>query len=415
MKKQPAALAAALLLCLPLMGAARTTGSLSSALLSKPSSAQAAARPSSASAGVAVSWAVQPAVQCDGIYPLQQYRGSGDEDDFNARRNQTDDGLLCINRNGKKGLIDSAGREVVPSVYTEIAVGYDARYLLTDDVNASFTLNNGRTVALSEQQAMEIGGTAPEPVLVWVPMRSAVYRNGGADASLDTVYTRRVPVAAEVVTGLGSYDTYTSAGKMVLTDGAKPVSGQQYDGAGAYSSGLIPMKKNGKWGYLDAAGKTVIPFQYDACWDRYPGETTGLPFNASYGTVVLCRGGRYSLADTAGNVLIPEGTYEKLCPVYKDTLWASQNGTWGVLKLSKALAATQTGLGAPAAGGSKTAVTTADHGLILRSGPGSGYARLAVIPKGTAVVLQDSRDGWYKVQYNGRTGWVSGQYLTVQG
>ena len=34
MKKQPAALAAALLLCLPLMGAARTTGSLSSALLS---------------------------------------------------------------------------------------------------------------------------------------------------------------------------------------------------------------------------------------------------------------------------------------------------------------------------------------------------------------------------------------------
>ena len=37
----------------------------------------------------------------------------------------------------------------------------------------------------------------------------------------------------------------------------------QYQDAGAFSNGLAPVKKNGKWGYIDTDNKTVIPFRYD--------------------------------------------------------------------------------------------------------------------------------------------------------
>lgn len=37
----------------------------------------------------------------------------------------------------------------------------------------------------------------------------------------------------------------------------------KYEDAGTFNNGLAPVKQNGKWGYIDETGKTVIPFQYD--------------------------------------------------------------------------------------------------------------------------------------------------------
>lgn len=37
----------------------------------------------------------------------------------------------------------------------------------------------------------------------------------------------------------------------------------KYEDAGSFNEGLAAVKENGKWGYIDETGKTVIPFQYD--------------------------------------------------------------------------------------------------------------------------------------------------------
>lgn len=55
-------------------------------------------------------------------------------------------------------------------------------------------------------------------------------------------------------------------------------------------------------------------------------------------------------------------------------------------------------------------VTTAN--LNLRSGPGTGYAILAVIPKGTTVSVESVSGGWGKLTYAGKTGFSSMTYLT---
>ena len=60
-----------------------------------------------------------------------------------------------------------------------------------------------------------------------------------------------------------------------------------------------------------------------------------------------------------------------------------------------------------------TAVVTAGS-LRLRSEAGTGSSTLAQAPKGaTVTVEEDAGNGWYKVTYDGRTGYMSGEWLTI--
>ena len=56
----------------------------------------------------------------------------------------------------------------------------------------------------------------------------------------------------------------------------------------------------------------------------------------------------------------------------------------------------------------------------LRKGPGTGYARIFALPKGTKLTYlgktsTDSRGRkWYNVSYNGTAGWVSSRYSVLK-
>jgi SH3 domain-containing protein len=49
-----------------------------------------------------------------------------------------------------------------------------------------------------------------------------------------------------------------------------------------------------------------------------------------------------------------------------------------------------------------------------RSGPGTSYAVLRVIPVGTTLTVQAQSGSWYKVDWSGRVGWSYGAYLCAQ-
>lgn len=67
----------------------------------------------------------------------------------------------------------------------------------------------------------------------------------------------------------------------------------------------------------------------------------------------------------------------------------------------------QTALAAPAQ-------TTAN--LNLRSGPGTDYGVIVVIPSGSTVNVDgDPRNGFYPLTFNGRSGYASGDYLSIGG
>ena len=58
--------------------------------------------------------------------------------------------------------------------------------------------------------------------------------------------------------------------------------------------------------------------------------------------------------------------------------------------------------------------TTAGSSLRLRTGPATSFSIVTTLDKGVDVaVLDDTLDGWYKIAFNGNTGFVSADYLDI--
>ncbi len=60
-------------------------------------------------------------------------------------------------------------------------------------------------------------------------------------------------------------------------------------------------------------------------------------------------------------------------------------------------------------------MTATPYNVVIRSGPGTQYRRLGLLPvSGTApLVGRNSSNTWWQINFNGVVGWVSAQYAIV--
>lgn len=65
----------------------------------------------------------------------------------------------------------------------------------------------------------------------------------------------------------------------------------------------------------------------------------------------------------------------------------------------------------PSSTNSYWGIVDADPSLRLRSGPGTSYSILANVPYKTRVYVTEISNGWGKITYSGKTGWVSLDYV----
>lgn len=282
-----------------------------------------------------VHWAVEPSFAYDDVQPMM-YHGRKDRYDFNSNRGiVTADGnssFTVTDAEGEtlKGLTDVNGTVIAEPRFTDLYCDWDAQYAIVRDWDEFYTLDENGQLAPSTMQACHwIIGTCGYSPLVWVEDEGTFHCAGGCDTGIDpwTTSGSHAPCAAYWL------DTYEEnlplECKVVLTDGTRPVSNDQYEKAGAYSCGVIPVCQNGRWGYADEQGSLVFPCEYDASFMKsaYP---------ATEDTVVLCRDGQYALYNLDGTERIPFGVLDALRPVQGGRLWACQNGLWGVLELETA-------------------------------------------------------------------------------
>lgn len=52
--------------------------------------------------------------------------------------------------------------------------------------------------------------------------------------------------------------------------------------------------------------------------------------------------------------------------------------------------------------------------LSVRTGSNTSYTRIGMVKRGTKHKLLGEKDGWYKISYDGKTGWISGKYVSVE-
>ena len=132
--------------------------------------------------------------------------------------------------------------------------------------------------------------------------------------------------------------------KYAIWNGEKLQTDFIYDECGSENSDLLAVKKDGKWGYVNAKGKIVIPLKYDASWSDY--SPTGMMdgtyhvikdycYAASEGYVVLVKNGKWEIRSTDNKPVILPGIFEKILPAYEGKCWVKKNGKWGVIELNK--------------------------------------------------------------------------------
>ena len=69
----------------------------------------------------------------------------------------------------------------------------------------------------------------------------------------------------------------------------------------------------------------------------------------------------------------------------------------------------------PAQGATGNTVTASPYNVVIRSGPGTQFRRLGLLPNsGTAPVIgRNSNNSWWQINLNGLVGWVSSQYAPI--
>jgi len=165
-------------------------------------------------------------------------------------------GLLKAKQNNLWGIIDLKGEVIAPFVYEAIGEYSDKRALVTRNKKCGFVDEQGKAV---------IPVTYPFQESY---INNAVFRNG--------------------------YVLLKQKSKSIVLDTAgEKISFPGYEDIGLPSEGLIPVKKNKKWGYAEMNGRIKISCSYDDAVFFENGYAK-IKFNKNTGMI-----------DKSGNVVVP--------------------------------------------------------------------------------------------------------------
>ena len=226
---------------------------------------------------------------------------------------QSSDDRFPIARDGKVGFIDRQGREVIPPRFSTagdtahfnngLAPVFEANrgsgYI---DITGKFVIGPTMVWGWGRPFHEDIAG-----VLIW-GKNGAQNRPGWIDR------TGRI-----VFSGMGVEGMYFSSGLMPMPRAGKWgyvnknfqfVIKPQFDVATPFSEGLAEVTNNGKSGFIDTSGKVVIAVKYDMVWPFHDGLGR-VRYDTPDGTVMTLEGEQtryryqYGFVDHQGREVIP--------------------------------------------------------------------------------------------------------------
>lgn len=317
----------------------------------------------------AFEWRIRPFLEADDIYPLSVSPGAGAYGDFIAAD------YLLISRGGKAGLMTRGG-EILLEPETTRAYSYvndngDRHVLFTDGDPDSgdrvcFCVTTGALIRTADDVCTLCGGDLraggngmaalydPEKKVFGVmPAEKVRHAKAGDSLSLADGFVlngENVPDSASAQ-GITLPENFISSdltgngvlnGSFGVVRNGRAMTSFKYQNATDFKDGVAAFQQDGKWGYLNKAGRLVLPFEYDAAFPYFyakDGAPEILPYLPSEGYIALNQNGRAGYSNLNGEIVIPVGTFAAARPVFDGQAWAKQQGTglWGLAAFGAAV------------------------------------------------------------------------------
>lgn len=301
-------------------------------------------------------WYVEPTIEADNIDYATD--ASYYEKSLNEMGRQYSSPYAVIQKGDSLGLIDMEGRLKVDMQYESI-INYVGNYCL---------VKKGAKDAQDTYVIPPSDDDDDEMIPIWDWLYDYVVYNWYYHDGVHEVHEDDEPIRLEEFPPVAfpirkSEDTLDDEGKnweeqlsgslYAICRGDELVTDFIYDECGVSSCGVMAVCQNGKWGYVNESGETVISMEYDPSWKYYYDplkqckinfEVTGKIFPekmqkycyaASEGYIPLCKDGVWEMRDTSGKISIPAGTFEEIRPPYDGKCWVKQDGKWGVIEIQE--------------------------------------------------------------------------------
>lgn len=357
-------------------------------------------------------WIVEPSVEADDIQPVTYLNYACDKNGsyFNTAGLQVYDKVSIIHKNGKVGLISYTGMNISNIEFSGISyVDRDEKYYKLEGEKYAIIQKHFEVEKVNiEEDFHFLGGQ--ESYLIWVAELNALFDGQRPEYKAKVKYND--VIAASYVSKIKKTSEYDfeaiEDGSYILINNGSPVNNQIYEDAGVYSDEVIPLKLNGKWGYLDEKGSQVLPFEFDSCYENiYCGSVA---YNASNGFIVVKKESQYAIYDLEGKLVIDYGTFEAIRPVYEGMAWVKQDGKWGVIGLTQDVQGIS--VVAPKKTITKIEATVSEKsGARLRSGPGTDYDVIGMLSNNKKITICGITKDWSYIRVNSTYGWVKSDLI----
>ena len=372
-------------------------------------------------------WILKPTVVCDDIQPviLFGYKYENGIPQYNKNNSQAYDKVsLILNRSDNDplysnideqyyGLIAYNGLEIFPcrSDFIYATQNSDEKLIYITDreyneyIDEHYMINS----FTDYDEPMET-----DSILYWIKQFDCLM-----DCELGGVYSKDSAIQYNEPIAVFYSDEYEkegkntyvaiSDGKMVLLNNGKIISDRFYDDAGNYVDGIIPLKYNGKWGYVDKNGHTVIPFEFDSI-----NEESEIPaYDASCGFVVVKKNGKYAVYNTKGKLVLDYGILDEIRPVYNNMAWVKKDGKWGVIGLTADAGLEKAEKPTKRIKELQGRSVVDGYACPLLVAPGKNHDSLGGVDSSNDLVICGYTNDWVYVRNENVYGWAESQFIEV--
>lgn len=172
----------------------------------------------------------------------------------------TGDPLFVLTKNGTTGLANQNGKLIVPMQYEGLLPTISGPYPAKQKGKWGLAETNGKWLSYPQYDSITglkyNGRVADFPLVGWRKGKGALLSAKGAELS-EATKNKWIYLGQEV------FGQETKEGVILISHQGKRLENLVFDQVEPFSEGNAPAKQNGKWGFVNAFGRLVIPARFD--------------------------------------------------------------------------------------------------------------------------------------------------------